>query len=191
MITYGLRSMIRVHVLVLEILVRVAHILRSVNLVELSLAVSDLKWVSSAVAVVLSQVRANQWSISLCVEPVECLFEGVGDCEEGDASPSGGHGSEVRHAEHRLCAQVEAGEHGETTGTVVRMVEPSEVLPILELHVVGEQVLHAVVVLIDVVPLEAIILGSGVPPPGSARHLRHTAEVAHGRHFVQHVCSLI
>jgi len=166
-LTYRLGSEVGVAVLVLEIFFGVGHVLGSVNFVELSLAIGDLKGISSGVLAELTEVSTHEGTVLVGVVVVEGALESVGGGEEGKSSPSEGHASELGHAGNDLEAEESTGGQSEVAGTVVSVPETGEVLAILEVQVGGKEESEGTLVNPSVVPLETIILCSPGLEPGS------------------------
>ena len=73
--TYGLRSMVSMTVNV-KVIFGVGHVLRSINLVELSLAVLNLPQVACSVFAVLAEVSTEQWCVVSSNKSVKsCLID--------------------------------------------------------------------------------------------------------------------
>lgn len=174
-------------VLVLEVVVGVGHVLGGVNFVVFSLAVLHLEGILGGVLGVLAEVGTHDGAVLVGVVVVETALEGVGNTEEREGSPADGHGSEVRHTGDNFPAEEETSEHGESTSTVVSVIETGEVLTVGVGHVVGEEESENTILLVGVVPLETIVLNSPEIEPWSARVLRNTVEVAHGAHLEKHL----
>ena len=82
------------------LLLSVAHILRSIDLIELTLAVTHLPHVWRDLVLVLAQIRANQRLVHMAIVPVEHLTINIADTEDRCELPADGHASEVGHSEH-------------------------------------------------------------------------------------------
>ena len=179
--------MVSMTVQVTKVVLSVSHVLAIIDLVEFSLAISDLPCVSCTNVLILTEVSTNQRSV---VPRVVLTDQHLGEgsaTNHGETSPA-----ESPFANNRI--------HGDDSSTDKKACEPSEVcdaalaLPkalhccsVFIAHIVGEKVSHvAISVLMQVIVLEAVILDLHLSHPGAAGDLADTAEVAHRPKPVQH-----
>ena len=171
-----------------EIVLSVVHVLRGINLVELSLSISDLEEVVLRDILVLAEVSTNKRTVSLGSVHVSGDHECIGNSHEREDSPSDSHLLEVSHAGHELEGHVVGSTPGHSSDTVVGLPKSSQVPSILVRHVGGHKVFVTILVIENIEPFETVILNLVFLEPRSSRLLGNTAEVTHGAHFIQHDC---
>ena len=168
----------------IEVLVCVAHVLASVDLVEFSLAIANIKHILNSVLVVLAKVSTHHRTVSLSVNGVEHSLETVTHSKERAQFPSPCHLGKVSMSSDSLKTKEEASEHGEARCTAVCLVKSCKIFTISNIHVRGEKESQAVGIGVLIVPFEAIILSEHTLEPGSTGDLVYTAEVAHSTKLI-------
>ena len=83
-----LRAVVGVHMHVLEIVLLVGHVLAIIDLIEFSLAISQLPCVLSTCGLILAEEGSDQRSIVITVVGADDLLDGKGSSEEGECFPS-------------------------------------------------------------------------------------------------------
>ena len=157
----------------------VRHVLPSVDLVELTFAITDLERVITSVVSVFAEVGTNEGTVSLRVVVVKDGFKAPANHEPGETTPAPCHLLETSDARDDLHCEVETTDPCESAGTFVSGVHASEVFTVLVTHVVGEEISLAGSVIVNVIEFEVVFFSPEAAEPGSVRHLVDTAEVAH------------
>ena len=83
-----LRTVVGVHMHVLEVVLCVGHVLAIIDLIEFSLAISQLPCVLHTSVLVLAEVGTDQRSIVIAVVGADDLLNGEGSSEKSKCSPS-------------------------------------------------------------------------------------------------------
>ena len=186
--TIGLRAVVGVTVNITEILLGVVHVLGVIDLVVLSLAISDLPSVAGTDVGILAEVRADEGTVRAAVVLAHHHLGGTSKADEAKNFPATGHTFEVLHLAESKGADEGASEPSEVSDTTSTGPESFKLSPVLLAHVVGEKIAHiSLAVLVEVVVLETVILNLHLSEPGSARDLAHAAKVAHWRKLIQHL----
>ena len=192
-LTIRLRSMVSMTVHISEVFLSVCHVLAIVDLIELPLAIPDLPGISRANSGVLAEVGTDEGSIAATVVLADQHLGHSSDSDKVKNAPAACHSAIVRVLGHPENAHKGTAEPAKVRDATSTRPEALQLSPILEAHVIGEQVTHiAVAILMDVVVFEAIVLDLHFREPRTARDLAHAAKVAHGAELIQHfLCRLI
>ena len=167
--SFGLGSVVSVPVDVLRgLFLALGHVLAIVDLVVLSLAISDLPGVSCADVLVLAQVAANKRSVSPGIVGRAGHLGDESDTEEGAASPAQGHRFKLGCLGDRVGCNKETESPSQSSDAFLCLPELDHVLSILVGHVVGKEVTHiALVVLVHEIVLKTVVLNLHLSEPWS------------------------
>ena len=124
----------------------VAHVLWSVNLVELSLAICNFEWICSIDLAIFTNICSHNRTVSLCIVGLEDLFKSVGNSEEGHKFPAPSHLSKITMAWNNFKTEEKTSQRGEISSTVVGLPHSCHVFSVIVRHVVRKQISSGAIV---------------------------------------------
>ena len=146
----------------------VVHVLRSINLVELSTSIADLEHIVGRVLLVLAEVSANEGGVGLRRMVVKGEFENLSHSEEGKTSPSDSHLLEVAVTDHKFSRQPVASEPGHALNTSVGFPKSGQVPSVSVCHVGRQKESHVLIILVGVIPVKTVVLNLSFLEPRSS-----------------------
>lgn len=164
---YGLGTVVHV-VLVAQVVEVVVHVLRSVDLEELSLSVSDVEGVPARCADVLPQEGRNDGSVVLSVEGSEDGLVDEGGSEDGEQLVADGHALEAGDSEDSLDSEPGASEPCELSVSLQAIVESLQLFSVFDWDVVGQEVAGDALIAESVEVLEPIFFDVALLEPGTS-----------------------
>jgi hypothetical protein len=123
-------------IVVTKIFISVCHILGSVDIEILTLAISDSESISLSSLAVFAEVGTEQGSVCLSIEVLENLVVDEADSEKREELPAGCHLGEVANAANGLEAEPQTASPGENAVAVESLIQIREALTVLERHIV-------------------------------------------------------
>ena len=141
-LSIGLRAMVGMTVHVLKVLLGVFHVLAVIDLVVLTLAISDLPGIGGTDIGVLAEVRADEGSVGTAVVLADDHLGGTCSAQEAQETPAGCHRAEVLNLSHGGETDESTSEPAEVSNAVLGRPKTLEFGPVLAAHVVGEEVTH-------------------------------------------------
>ena len=146
----------------------VVHVLRSINLVELSTSIADLEHIVGRMLLVLAEVSANEGGVGLRRMVVKGEFENLSHSEEGKTSPSDSHLLEVAVTDHKFSRQPVASEPGHALNTSVGFPKSGQVPSVSVCHVGRQKESHVLIILVGVIPVKTVVLNLSFLEPRSS-----------------------
>jgi hypothetical protein len=123
-------------VIVSKILIAIGHVLRSINIEVLTLAVGDVEAITLGNLVVFSEVCAQEGSVGLTVDVLEDLVVNETYTEKGEKLPSGSHLGEIANTAHGLNTEPETTAPCENAVAVESVVKMAKTLTVLNWDVI-------------------------------------------------------